>query len=253
MKLNKISVLLQILGISVLSGSIALNFLLYGHLKKYYIELNQTRLDPLGLGVYRPSLIPRLPEATDNIRVVFWGDSRAASWPAPAVEGYEFINRGIASQTTIQTLQRFEAHIQPLEPDVVVIQVGVNDLKTIPLFPGRRNAILADCRANLEKMVMSAQDLGATVIVSTIFPVGKIPLQRRPVWSDDVAQAVEEVNAYISTLADEKVIIFDGYTVLADDQGLMQTNHQGDELHLNNLGYQQLNQAFVALLSNLSQ
>ena len=253
MKLSKIGLLLQIVGLSILGGSIALNFLLYTQLKKYYVELNQTRLDPLGLGVYRPAPIPRPPDAAGKPRVVFWGDSRAASWPAPDVEEYEFINRGIASQTTTQTLQRFEAHIKPLEPEIVVIQVGINDLKTIPLFPWRRDAILADCRNNLEQMVVSAKGLGATVIISTILPVGQVPLQRRPVWSDDVAKAVGEINAYIGTLANEEVIVFDGYAVLANDQGLMQSTHQGDELHLNEHGYQQLNQAFVAILDTLTR
>ena len=253
MKLNKIGLLLQIAGLGVLSGSLALNFLLYGQLKKYYTELNQTRLDPLGLAYYSSTPIPRSPATADKTRVVFWGDSRAASWPAPDVEGYEFINRGIGSQTTIQTLQRFEAHIRPLQPDVVVIQVGINDLKTIPLFPGRRNAILANCRANVEKMIVSAKAIGATVIVSTILPVGEIPLQRSPVWSDDVAEAVTAINAYIATLADKNVIIFDGYALLANEKGLMPSNYRADELHFNKQAYMQLNQAFVALLETLNR
>ena len=252
MKLDKINLLLRIVGLSVLGGSIALNFLLYGQLKKYYVELNQTRLDPLGLGYYSSAPATRSAETADKTRVVFWGDSRAASWPAPDAKGYEFLNRGISSQTTVQTLKRFDAHIRPLQPDVVVIQVGINDLKTIPLFPGRRNRIMADCRVHIQQMIESSRAIGSTVIVSTILPVGEVPLERRPVWSDDVAQAVEEMNTYIATLADETVIVFDGFAVLADNQGLMQPAHRGDELHLNQAGYQQLNQAFVALLETVA-
>ncbi|MEO0458016.1 MAG: GDSL-type esterase/lipase family protein [Cyanobacteria bacterium P01_A01_bin.114] len=248
MKFNKIGLMLGALGVIALGGSVALNFLLYGQVKKYYVELNQTRLDPLGLEYFRDT-----PEPTpaDTTRVVFWGDSRAASWPAPDASEYEFINRGIGSQTTTQTLQRFGAHIDPLQPDVVVIQVGVNDLKTIALFPGRRDQIMADTRANLEQMVKASEDIGATVIVSTLLPVGEVPLARRPVWSDEVAVAVDEINDYITTLADENVIVFDGFAVLANEDGLMQKAHRKDELHFNEQGYQLLNQAFLELLGTL--
>lgn len=248
MKLNKIGLLLSVLGLLVLGGSVALNFLLYGQVKKYYVELNQTRLDPLGLKYFSdtPELTP-----TATTRVVFLGDSRAAGWPSPNADGYAFINRGISSQTTAQTLQRFDTHVGGLQPDIVVIQVGVNDLKTIPLFPGRREAIMAETRNNLDQMIKASKDLGATVIVSTILPVGEVPLARRPVWSDDVAIAVDEINKHIATLADETVIVFDGFAILADDQGMMQKAHRKDELHFNDQGYQLLNQAFVKLLENL--
>ncbi|MEO1402670.1 MAG: GDSL-type esterase/lipase family protein [Cyanobacteria bacterium J06635_1] len=253
MKLNKIGLLLSVLGMLVLGGSIALNFLLYGQVKKYYVELNQTRLDPLGLNAFSaaPESMPAETAPAKTVRVVFFGDSRATSWPAPDAGGYEFINRGISSQTTAQTLQRFDDHVGTLQPDIVVIQVGVNDLKTIPLFPGRREAIMADTRNNLGQMVNASKELGATVIVSTILPVGEVPLARRPVWSDDVAVAVDEINDYITTLADDKVIVFDGFAVLANDQGLMQKVHRKDELHFNRQGYQLLNQAFVDLLGTL--
>jgi len=72
--------------------------------------------------------------------VVFFGDSRAYDWPAPSgLEGLEFVNRGIGNQTTAQVLGRFEAHIAPLHPQVVVLQVGINDLKLIPCSRIRRH------------------------------------------------------------------------------------------------------------------
>ena len=128
----------------------------------------------MGLAYYSSAPIPR---SFDGARVVFLGDSRAAGWPAPEADGYEFINRGVGSQTTTQTLQRFNAHVRPLQPDVVVIQVGINDLKTIPLFPEQRDMIMANCRANIKQMIDAAQALEANVIVSTILPVGKVPLE----------------------------------------------------------------------------
>ncbi|MGD1952353.1 MAG: SGNH/GDSL hydrolase family protein [Leptolyngbyaceae cyanobacterium] len=243
MKLVKVSSLLMYLGIPVIGASVALNFFLYGQLKQYYVELNQVRLDPLGLSYYNPD--PKLNDKGDNQRVVLFGDSRAADWPAPNVEGYEFINRGVGGQTSAQTTQRFDFHLSQLEPDVVVIQVGVNDLKAIPLMPNERNTIVDLCRANIRQMVEDAKALGATVIVTTILPVGEVPLVRQPVWSDDIAQAIYEVNGYITSLADEQVLVFDGFSAIADSQGQIPEDFRKDELHLNNQGYVALNEAFV--------
>lgn len=40
----------------------------------------------------------------------------------------EFINRGIGGQTSTQVAERFDANIAPLQPDVLVVRVCVNDL-----------------------------------------------------------------------------------------------------------------------------
>ncbi|MEA5466629.1 SGNH/GDSL hydrolase family protein [Leptothoe sp. PORK10 BA2] len=243
MKLVKFSSLLTYVGIPLVGASVALNFFLYGQLTKYYVELNQVRLDPLGLSYYNQDL--KLSEKGDTKRVVIFGDSRAEDWTAPNLEGYEFINRGVGGQTSAQAIQRFESHVGELDPDIVVIQVGVNDLKAIPLMPESRNIIIDLCRSNIRQMVEKSQALGAVVIVTTILPVGEVPLIRQPVWSDDIAQAINEVNGYIGSLADDQVMIFDGFSAIADGEGLLSENHRKDELHLNEQGYTRLNKAFV--------
>ena len=139
--------------------------------------------------------------------------------------------------------------MKDLEPDIVVIQVGINDLKAIPLMPDSRNIIIDLCRSNIRQMVEDSKALGATVIVSTILPVGEIPLIRKPVWSDDIAQAVYEVNGYIDSLKDDQVFVFDGFSAVADGQGLIPEDYRKDELHLNRQGYATLNKAFVEFLN----
>lgn len=253
MKLNKLYILLTVLALGILGSSIFLNFRLYNLALKYYLELNETRLDPLGLGYHSVESNQNDRANSDQIRVVFFGDSRASSWPSPDLDGYEFINRGINSQTSVQTIDRFKDHLRPLQPDVVVVQVGINDLKTIPLFPRRRESIVTNCQANIERIVKESKTLGAEVIVSTIIPAGEVPLERKPIWSDDVNQAVAEVNTYISTLAGEKIIKFDAFSIIANEQGVMRHDYSKDELHLNELGYKILNQEFVQLLKSVKK
>ena len=249
--MSKTFLLWSTLGLAIIGCSIIVNVLLYGRAKQYYIELNQTRLDPLGLSNYPQNTQP-VANASKS-RVVLFGDSRAASWLSPQIEGYEFVNRGIPSQTSIQTIDRFSAHVRPLKPNIVVIQVGVNDLKTIALFPERKQEIIANCQANIKRIVRETQSLGAVAIVTTIFPVGEVPLERKPFWSDDIAVAIKEVNTYIATLADDKTIVFDTFSLLADARGMMLSKYRLDELHFNAQGYALLDRELMKQLGKLER
>ncbi|MGD1873419.1 MAG: SGNH/GDSL hydrolase family protein [Mastigocoleus sp.] len=254
MKSNQLYILLIFILLLILGSSIFLNFLLFNRAKKYYLELNETRLDPNGLNYYPANI--KKPIDTSKIRIVFFGDSRAESWIFPDineydVSKYEFINRGISSQTSIQTIERFPYHVNSLQPNVVIIQVGINDLKTIGLFPEDKNSIIATCKSNIKEIVDESRKIGATVIISTIFPVGKVPLERQPFWSDEIGKAVEELNTYIKTLAEDKIIVFDAFPILADSQGMMLQEYSLDELHLNERGYNALNKKLVELLKSM--
>ena len=243
--------ILSIALLLVLGSSIFLNIRLFSRAKQYYRELNQTRLDPLGLNDNPVNAQP--VTNTKQTRVVFFGDSRAASWIAPNLSEYEFINRGIGSQTSVQAIERFAYHVISLKPKIVIIQVGVNDLKTIALFPERRNSIIANCQGNIKRIVDESRNLGAVVILTTIFPVGEVPLERKPFWSDDISLAIKEVNAYIATLAGEKIIVFDTFPILGDSQGMILPKYRSDELHLNAQGYEILNQNLSQLFNTMEQ
>lgn len=236
------------LGLLLLSGSISLNIFLYQYAVNYYGQLNQVRLSPLGLEQH--PLTPDAP-ALDRPHVVFFGDSRAAEWPAPAVPGVQFSNRGIGAQTSAQVLLRYEAHVAPLQPDILILQVGINDLKTIPLFPERREQISADCQANITAIVTKARADGAVVVLSTVFPAGDVPLQRRPFWSAAIDATIVEVNAFLQTLTDDNILVFDSYSLLADDEGSLSSDYARDELHLNSAGYERLNEELSQWLSTV--
>lgn len=237
---------LILFGLAALAISLVLNYVLYERGRAYYLQLNELRLDPLGLSYYRTET----PTADDRLRMMFYGDSRAAGWPPPtSSSNLTFINRGIGSQTTVQILQRFDVHVQPSQPDIILIQAGVNDLKTLPLFPGGRDWIVSQTQANLQRLVEASREIGARVILTTIFPVGEVPLIRRPFWSADVDAGVDEVNAFIETLAADDVIVFDTFDLLADTAGKLRAEYAQDELHLNSAGYGLLNAELAKILA----
>lgn len=231
----------------VVSG--VLNIVLYKELTGYYKLLYAGELDPLGLSYFQDQ---ENEISTIFPIVVFFGDSRAAQWIIPPVDGFNFVNRGIGNQTSAQVANRFDAHIKPLKPQIIIVQVGINDLKTIPLFPERKQEIIDNCEANIEKIVYDSLNANTTVILTTIFPVsGNVPLTRRLVWSDDIYQAIDEVNIFIASLEDEKVIIFDTASILSNAERKIKPEYRLDLLHLNEYGYETLNLELVKILEHI--
>jgi lysophospholipase L1-like esterase len=233
----------------LLIGSVVSNVLLYRQASRTYRELQEVRLDPYGLG-HRFAGLPSGPIAPNSI-VVFLGDSRAEQWPAPGDSRFHFVNRGIDGQTTEQIRGRLDAHVLPLHPRVVVLQAGINDLKTIGIFPTRRNQTVAACKANLREIVSRCRNAGSSVIATTVFPTGPVPLQRRPYWSPQIDRAVEEVNEDIRSMKSDKVIVLDAWQILQEN-GRLRPGYAADTLHLTPPAYESLNQALKPLLDPLA-
>jgi lysophospholipase L1-like esterase len=212
------------------------------HERHYFL----TRLDPAGLSAY-PSQAPLI----SGPRVVFYGDSRARQWALPASPpGVTYLGRGLDGQSSRQSLMRYDAHVAPLRPDVLIIQVGVNDLISIRLLERDRAAIIADARTNLAALVARARADGATVVLTTIFPAAAPSLAERLLPSSSAA-AVAEVNAYLHSLAAPGVIILDTATILADEHGVVRDEFRLDMWHLNAAGYAALNTALAPILAEL--
>ena len=211
----------------------------------YYKELNATRLDPLGL--------QRFPVSVGSSRpaLVFYGDSRAAQWPAPPGFTGESQNFGIGGQSTEQILARFDAHFAGVKPQITVIQAGINDLKTIPLFPEREAAIIATCKQNLGTIIGRARQMGGRVIITTIFPLGELPLLRRPFWSDRVEPAITQVNEYLVSLASTDVSVIVTADLLTDERGRLRPACSQDLLHLSSEGYRCLNEELLRQLDSV--
>jgi lysophospholipase L1-like esterase len=232
-----------------LVASLAGNFYLLRAAESYIHAAAAIRLDPAGLKTYAPD---RAKPPAERPLLLFFGDSRALMWSAPAApSGYRVVNRGIGNQTTAQMLLRFDGDVMQLHPAVVVLEGGVNDLKAIVDFPDKRAEIVADCQANLERLVDKCRQTGATVVLVTVFEIGDVPTWRRPFWSDEVSAAVHEVNAFLPKLAGPKVVLFDANPVLVDGRGRIQRAYQVDHLHLSSAGYLTLNEKLVPLLAAL--
>jgi lysophospholipase L1-like esterase len=230
----------------LLVASVGLHLCQFIISRHYYAEMLSVRLDPFGEG----EVISARHQVTEHgVELLVLGDSRAFSWPRPSTVAKErFRNLGVNSQTTAQILGRIQGDPLSTKAEIVVLQAGINDLKSIPLFPERKDEIVSACKTNIRSIVEHCAEQSDIVIITTIFPPGTPSLARRPVWSSDIATAVEEVNDFLVTLATERILILDSAALLKAENGRLDRRFAKNTLHPNKIGYERLNRELRSMI-----
>ena len=163
--------------------------------------------------------------------VVFIGDSITENWVGidPALFGQTRLGRGISGQTSPQLLVRFWQDVIALNPRVVHIMVGTNDIagNTGPTTPeAYKNAVRA--------MVSLAQANGIVVILGSIPPADKFgwASQHQP------KQWIAGLNGWLKDYAAQRGAIYaDYFTPLAGPNGELRAEYGPDGVHPNAAGY----------------
>ncbi len=109
------------------------------------------------------------PPAPSENRVVFIGDEITENWGSekiPFFPGKPYFNRGIAHQITPQFLVRFRQDVIDLQPKVVIIQGGINDVGGF--LGGGTQEMMAD---HVMSMVELAHVHGIRVVLASLTPV----------------------------------------------------------------------------------
>jgi lysophospholipase L1-like esterase len=177
-------------------------------------------------------------------RVIFFGDSRADWWQVPVIPGVQCVAVGVPGASAAYLARRFPAMVAPLRPDIVVVQLGVNDLTGLMARASDRDQVLATICAALTAVVAGAQALDARVVLTTIFPLAHGPLPDRA-----VQEAIAAVNQRLLALAAPEVQVLDSAAVLAGADGYVRPTYAEDELHLSPAGYAALNAALAPLIT----
>src|SRR5882672_8614148 len=193
------------------------------------------------LAHYRDANAKAAAPAEDEQRVVFMGDSITDMWVQPRFgsffPGKPYIGRGISGQTTPQMLLRFRADVIALQPKVVVILAGTNDIagNTGPIA-------LQETEGNLASMAELARANGIPAVLSSVLPVSNYGQDRDgnplDVRIKRPPEKILELNAWIKKYAAEKGYVYlDYFPATVDDQGLLKKELSEDGLHPNSAGY----------------
>lgn len=237
----------------LLLASMGLNVVLYRFAEDQFREVRKVRLDPISERRFEAENAALSPPGPGVARIIFFGDSRIADWEdLPDVPGTQIVNRGRGGETTEQMLLRLERDVIGLSPDVVVLQAGVNDLASLGVLPNRAEGIVETCRSNLERIITRMQEADIRVVVMTILPAGRVPLQRRPVWSERTRDAIEALNDQLRSAdyTGTGSVVVDVDAVIAEGRR-MKPSYELDTLHVNASGYEVLNTLLEPILADL--
>ena len=220
-------------------------------------RMDATLKDWPNLARYREANSKIVAPAKKESRVVFMGDSITDMWVQPQFGGFfpgkPYIDRGISGQTTPQMLIRFRPDVITLQPKVVVILAGTNDIAG-----NTGHMSLEEIEANLASMSELARTHKIRVVLASVLPVydgghnqdGKeiIMTDRRP------PEKILALNAWVKKFAAEnKCVYLDYFSEMVDDRGFLKKELSDDGLHPNKAGYAVMGQlaegAIVAALS----
>lgn len=245
-------VILLLIGGILVPASLVLNGVLYARLRRDYASTLELRLDPTLEGIIGPRNAALRSGERRVPRVLLLGDSRIWQWKEPPqLARGQFVNRGVGGETTAQVLLRLQRDALELKPDVAVIQVGINDLKCIGVFPDHGASIQAHCVRNIREICERLVAARTRVLLLTVFPVGDVGVARRLVWSEDIERAVEGANRIFQSWDMEGLRVVDCDAVLKNE-GRVRRDLYEDTLHLNADGYAELNALLARELRELS-
>ena len=203
---------------------------LQGDLQRAQDKLN----DWPNLARYRDANAQVPAAAANEPRVVFMGDSITDGWGrqyGKFFPGKPYINRGISGQTTPQMLIRFRPEVIDLQPKVVVILAGTNDIAG-NTGPTTVEAI----EENLMSMAELAKFHNIRVVLASLLPVCdyiKPQTNRRP------PEKIIAVNAWMKDYAQKNGLVYlDYYSAMLDDKQMFKQDLTYDGLHPNAAGYE---------------
>jgi lysophospholipase L1-like esterase len=162
--------------------------------------------------------------------VIYFGDSITENWiiADPDMFSADVLDRGISGQTSPQLLVRFYQDVVALQPRLVHIMVGTNDIA------GNTGPLRTD---EFENNIRAMLDLASTHEIRVV--LAGIPPSRLLGWSNvDPRAQISRLNAWLEAEAKRRNLVYVDYaTVLADDDGGLNKALGNDGVHPNRDGY----------------
>ncbi len=170
---------------------------------------------------------------TSSSRVVFMGNSITQCWKENKPEFFSenpYICRGLSGQTTPQMLVRFRQDVIALQPKVVVILAGTNDIagNTGP-------TTLEMIMDNLSSMAEIANANGIKVILCSFLTAYDYPWKKSMEPNIKIPLLNEMIKKYCKKTG---FIYLDYFTSIANEQNGMKSEFTSDGVHCTFKGYE---------------
>lgn len=190
-------------------------------------------LDWPNLNKYREENEKLVDTENKEDRIVLIGDSITEGWSNFDPDFFKrnnLINRGISGQTSPQMLIRFKQDAVHLEPKLIVVNAGTNDIaaNTGPSSP----EMIID---NITSMAEIAMKNSINVALSTILPVEKYEWNKN---IDDAPERISKVNSALKDYCESNNLIFiNYYSAMVNDRKGLRSAYGNDGVHPTKEGY----------------
>ncbi len=134
--------------------------------------------------------------ATGEQRVVFFGDSITDIWKLDeSFPGKHYINRGIGGQTTPQMLVRFRPDVIDLQPAVVVVLAGTNDIAG-----NTGDETLEQIEGDYATMAELAKVHGIRLVFASVMPINNYNPRALSFFLQRSPEKILQLNAWLKEI-----------------------------------------------------
>jgi len=195
-------------------------------------SFTQENVDWANLNHYKNENLELKQISNNSNRVIFMGNSITEVWIKNSPEFFKsnsYIDRGISGQTTAQMLIRFRADVVNLNPKVVVLLCGTNDIA------GNQGlSTLEMIEDNIASMTEIAKSNNIKVILCSVLPVYDYP------WKKGIEPAYKiiKLNNWLKKHSLKNDIYYlDYFSSFVDKKNGMKSQYSHDGVHPNKNGY----------------
>ena len=181
--------------------------------------------------------------------IVFLGDSLTQRYPlADFYPNMPIYNRGIDGDTTEGLLKRLDVSVFALQPSIVVLQIGTNDLQVAELPP---EATIENIQLIISKIKEGLPNV--KILLVSLYPVNETPdkLIEKIVVGPRTNKDLMWMNSHLKTL--DQVEFIDVYPSLCDATGNLEMRYTKEGLHLSLNGYAQVTEKIKPVLEKVFQ
>jgi len=173
--------------------------------------------------------------------ILFLGDSRIKDWKQTSPEKLEkkafFL--GVYGQTSAELIREMKCLDFKGSNKKVVLQIGVNDLKVISLFPDLNDSIISNLKRNMIHIVELLKEQDFEIFILPIIPISDSFDEWFFLWKDKSSASILHTNEFIeSSLGDATII---NISLLLNSKNVVDDLYAKDSLHLNAHAYGALN------------
>tara|TARA_B110000438_G_C15806724_1_gene647740 strand:+ start:1212 stop:1901 length:690 start_codon:yes stop_codon:yes gene_type:complete len=195
-------------------------------------ESDLTNQDWPNLGFYQQDNL-KLRSKSSIGRVVFMGDSITEGWAQLDPDFFSkpnYINRGIGGQTTPQMLIRFKPDVLDLEPSLIFLLAGTNDIAGNTGYSTIK--MITD---NLFSMAELAKVNGIKVVLSSILPVYNYP------WNENIIKPYKTISKINNLMKDyvhkNSLLYIDYFSNMVNNKEGLKSEYTTDGVHPSEGGY----------------